>query len=379
MDKIALKKLIKKAKRGDRQAFEDLYHVFIKSIFYHTSNLLDDKAEIEDAVQEIVYKMYRGICELKQAESFSSWMHRIITTTCINRNIKNGRMANSFKLEDYSENLREGSDDAIPEAFAMKQNQNEILAEVIASLPRARRQAVIMYYYDDMSYKEIAQALDVTVSTVSTNIMKAKRTIEEELKKRSGDEPGNSDYAITAFLAFDAARLFPESVLNHFCANFSIALDPVTVAQHIIGKTLALKMGALGVGAVCTVSAALYAHSGAGYETEVREYQTDPYVPDAVIELAGNDCPDGHVNPYEATLHLRDGEGRVIEWDIAFAGDPANVVRQGTGTHITSDLQDLPAGLYRIDWLVENPEGNRASVMRDILILDGPVPPGAYE
>jgi RNA polymerase sigma-70 factor (ECF subfamily) len=383
MDKRLLKTLIKKAQRGDKRSFEELYRVFIKNIFYHTGNLLDDKDEIEDAVQEIVYKMYRGIRELKQAEAFTAWMHRIITTTCINRNVKNGRTGNYYSLENYSDSLREDDDEALPEEFALKRNQNEILADVIAQLPPARRQAVIMYYYDDMSYKEIAEALEVTVSTVSTNILKAKRTIVNEMNKRNGSESSAIDKSISAFFVADANSLYSDEALAQFCANFDKGLGSIVTGHSAAGKGLGLKIGLVGLSAAAVAGSALYLYSGADYEQQITERLTDPFVPAAVIELTGNDCPDGHVNPQEADLLIQDGEGRVIDWRISQGGDNAAassaVVRRGSGDRITSELQDLPEGVYQITWVLENAEGNRASVMRDILIIEGAVAPGAYE
>jgi RNA polymerase sigma-70 factor (ECF subfamily) len=378
MDKRSLKALIKKSQRGDKRSFEELYRVFIKSIFYHTGNLLDDKSEIEDAVQEIVYKMYRGIRELKQAEAFTAWMHRIITTTCINRNVKNGRTGNCYSLEDYSDSLREDDDEALPEESALKRNQSEILADVIAQLPSARRRAVIMYYYDDMSYKEIAQALEVTVSTVSTNILKAKRTIENEMNKRNGSEPSALDKSISAFFVADANSLYPDEMLAQFCTNCDKGLGSIVAGHSAAGKGLGLKIGLIGLGVAAVAGSSVFLYSRADYEQQVTEWITDPYVPVAAIELTGDDCPDGHVNPRVADLVIQDGEGKVIDWSISPDGDDA-VVRHGRGSRITSELQGLPAGVYQITWLLENAEGNRASVMRNILIIDGFVAPGSYE
>jgi RNA polymerase sigma-70 factor (ECF subfamily) len=383
MDKESLKSLIKQAQRGDRIAFEEIYRIFIKSIFYHTGILLDDQNEVEDTVQEIVLKMYRNIGDLKHAEAFKSWLHRIITTTCINKNMKNGRSAVTFDLDDYADTMPTDNVEVLPEEFVLRGSQNDTLAKIIEQLPRARRQAIVMYYYDEMSYKEIAKATGVSVSTVSTNILMAKRTIEEGMNKDEQRELDATGRAVSAAIALEVDKLYPDHFLEQFCTKCDAGLKNITPVHHRTSTRTVHRVLIAASTAVIVLSATLIANINTGYEKQYEKYLTDPYNPKAVIELKGDDCPDGHVNPMTAALSLDDAEGKILGWKITKnSGDDHSsdvIVLEGSGTKITSALNNLPEGSYSITWTVANQEGNKAQVIRDILIIDGPVEPGAYK
>jgi RNA polymerase sigma factor (sigma-70 family) len=122
-------------------------------------------------------------------------------------------------IEDHIDALVEKNENAMPYKVAEKSLTSGVRIEAINKLPKARRQAIVMHYYDDMSYKEIGKALGISVSTVSTNILRAKAVLKEEWIKKDvidGHDATSIDEGIFAPLMMTAIsknldETFPDS------------------------------------------------------------------------------------------------------------------------------------------------------------------------
>ncbi|MDR0357551.1 MAG: sigma-70 family RNA polymerase sigma factor [Clostridiales Family XIII bacterium] len=393
-----ISKLVIEAQRGDIASFEELYRIFAKSILYHVRGLLVNKQDTEDAAQEVVLEMYKSIRGLRSPYAFSSWMHRIIANVCYARNDKEKALDERARVDSYGGVLSDQDKDVCPEEVANEKDRAILLANIINGLSESRRRAVIMYYYDGMSYKEIAKALGVTISTVSTNILKAKKMIRKEIENRISEAKGVETYlggiAIADAIAADVARRFPfESVERFSCATdgrLHLAAKELTSAskgEPRWNRSFALKIASFSAvaGVAALICAIIFNLSDTPSAPLIPEQKTTSvYRPVAEIILESEDCACGHVNPQQAQLLIDEKDVDIRSWSIAESGDAEkeisdNIVRDGEGDVISSDLRDLSPGTYQIRWIVSNAEGSSASVLRDILITDGPVEPGLYE
>jgi RNA polymerase sigma-70 factor (ECF subfamily) len=180
-----INELAAKAKDGSMDSLEELCREKSQSILYHAMKYLNDKQDAQDAAQEALIKICRGIGSLKDPSLFNGWAHRIVRNTCYEFQKK--RRADSERrlpVLTGSEPV-ETDRDAIPHAYAEDRDSMGLLLSVVAALPAKRRDAIMMYYYDEMSYAEIAEAMEVSVSTVSTNIMRARKAIKKAYEKSS--------------------------------------------------------------------------------------------------------------------------------------------------------------------------------------------------
>jgi hypothetical protein len=231
--------------------------------------------------------------------------------------------------------------------------------------------------------KEIAKATGVSVSTVSTNILMAKRAIETGMNREEERELDQTGKAVSAAIALEAEQLYPDGFLEQFCAKCDAGLQNIRPVHHGVSQRAVNRIIIAASTAVIVTSAALIANIPTDHEKQYEKYLTDPYNPKAVIALQGDDCADGHVNPSEAVLELDDADGRILGWKITKnSGDDHSsdaTVLEGSGDKISSALKSLPEGSYSISWTVANEKGNHAQVIRDILIIDGPIEPGTYQ
>ena len=171
--------MVDKARRGDVGAFEELYHAYSRMILFNAGILLDDKKETEDAAQEVVVLMFKNIRALKSPYAFKTWLQRIIFSVCCRYNKKGGG-ARVSSIEDDKRvyDLPDDNSESMPEEAALNKSRNEELFEAIQRLPKKQRDSIIMFYYNEMTYAEIAEAQGVSVQTVSTNILKGRKNLK---------------------------------------------------------------------------------------------------------------------------------------------------------------------------------------------------------
>lgn len=133
---------------------------------------LRDRGLAEDAAQETFVKAYQAMESYRGEGSEKAWLMRIAVNTC-----KDMRRSAWFRYVD-----RRIKPEALPHASQPFSTQDEALTLAVMSLPRKQMEAVILYYYQGMDLKEVADTLDVAVSTISTRLRNARMKLETALK-----------------------------------------------------------------------------------------------------------------------------------------------------------------------------------------------------
>jgi hypothetical protein len=144
--------------------------------------------------------------------------------------------------------------DAIPHAHAEDADDRETLLRIVSGLPEKRRDAILMFYYDEMSYAEIAEAMDVSVSTVSTNILRAKKTIkkayERYTEKREERDVGKmrvGDMRYAPGMESGVLALLPGVLQGE--AHHLVAKSDVELLMNSVKPLLSSMKAAAGIGA----------------------------------------------------------------------------------------------------------------------------------
>lgn len=170
------RKLVKKAVRGNVQAYGELIerhkHYFYKIAFSYCGN----EQDALDVVQESIVKGYRNIKKLRKEQYFSTWMTRILLNTakdCLNKR------RNDLDVEEME--LSGGKDD---DSWDSRMDVRKAVEE----LPEKYRTAVSLRFYQDLSVKEIAERMQVPPATVSTYLNRAKQMLKRQLKEEYGKE-----------------------------------------------------------------------------------------------------------------------------------------------------------------------------------------------
>jgi RNA polymerase sigma-70 factor (ECF subfamily) len=366
--------LVIAAIRGDEVAFEQLCQRYSKSILYQAKRFISDSHEAEDAAQEAVIAIYRNISTLKDPNAFVPWMYRLTKFVCLNhvRNLETKRGGQVMvDIDDYSETL-EDEKESDPAKLMVEDERVNTVRGIIEQLPEKQREAVTLFYYEGLSYHEIAVAQGTTRSTVSTNIMKAKKKIARDLESViamaiTADAGAKlAGINIPAFQAACQAGIAKSAAigLGHGAVTEAGAFAARGGNAHAAANSTALSVG-LSVAATVVIIASvgvLAAPDPASPPTVAA------YMPAADIAFLGGECDCGHVNPQSATLSLSSSTDMTESWEILSGGA---LVSSGTGE--AAQFGVLPDGDYTINYtIVSSLDGRKAHSERAFLITSGP-------
>jgi len=188
--------LLSRCQAGDEDAFAALFHKH-KNLVYKTAYLMLGNAnEAEDALQEVFVKVYRSLATFQPSKAtFTTWLHRITVNYCLNR--KRKRRLSVLSLDEIPPaSLRDHSPSADE-----RLGEEEAVQQVLSRLSDKQRAVVILRYYWNLSYAEIAQTLGVPLGTVRSRLNLALKTLHRELERTTKDAP-----AIGTFRSEEVAR-----------------------------------------------------------------------------------------------------------------------------------------------------------------------------
>lgn len=184
MERGELPKLIAKAQLGDQEAIEELLRAAHTPVSYQCRKLLKDPRDAEDMTQEVLLTVYTRLNLLKNPEAFWGWLNSITISRCMNA-LKRNHVDLQF-LEDGDghsvlDDLEELDEQQVPDKALDNTETARMIEEIVNSLPEAQRICTLMYYYDEMSVKEIAEVAGVPENTVKSRLNYARKAIKEQV------------------------------------------------------------------------------------------------------------------------------------------------------------------------------------------------------
>lgn len=163
--------VIRRSQAGDAEAFTALYDQY-KNLVYKTAYLMcHDAHEAEDSLQEVFMLVYKALPNFDPAKgAFTTWLYRITMNYCLNQRRK--FRPNQESLDDTSDIAAEPASSPL---------ETEAVRQAIAALSDKLRAVVILRYYGDLPYAEIAEALDIPLGTVKSRLDLALRSLNQQL------------------------------------------------------------------------------------------------------------------------------------------------------------------------------------------------------
>jgi len=177
----SLTSLVSKTVSGDEEAFEKLMGSQMNMIAFQIRRMINCREDAEDISQKVAMRVFQRICTLKHPEAFSSWLKTIVTRECL-LHIKAKKPVVSIEdLSGFDGSFCETDKDYLPGAYTERVEQANTISEALKKLPAKSRDMVVFYYSDEMSYKDIANQMGVSVSDVSVNLFRAKKRLRKEM------------------------------------------------------------------------------------------------------------------------------------------------------------------------------------------------------
>jgi RNA polymerase sigma-70 factor (ECF subfamily) len=171
--------IIESCRQGDRNAFRELYDMYkdrvysISLYFFH-----GDEAMASDVSQQVFLKLMTSIGQFRGDAEFSTWLYRLVVNACMDaarRRKPDAVIPDRIRMEAFA---GPGSQE---EDYARAQMANSVRAAVSA-LPPKFRIAVLLRYFEDLSYEQMAKALHCSMGTVASRLSRGHKILAERLQ-----------------------------------------------------------------------------------------------------------------------------------------------------------------------------------------------------
>jgi len=177
--------IVERALTGDAEAFSEIVRRWERRIFALTYGMLGREEDARDATQETFLAAFRNLRGFRGEAKVSSWLHRIAVNQCISRQ-RRSKVRSEAALDDEHE--KHASSFVTPVSYSparVAEGRQETLAvrRAINSLPVELRQVVVMKEFEELTFREIADALNLPLSTVKSRLYTALKQLQMRLQK----------------------------------------------------------------------------------------------------------------------------------------------------------------------------------------------------
>lgn len=171
--------LVLRAQRGDRGAFSELVCLHSRGVTRVIFRMCSDLQLAEDAAQETFLQAWQHLPSYRPGMPLRSWLYRIAVNAAIDILRRNKRILPS-SLEDMP--LQDPAPG--PETIATREERIAFIQKAVLSLPEASRAVLLLREYEEMSYQEISDTLDIPLGTVMSRLNYARRLLKKMLEPR---------------------------------------------------------------------------------------------------------------------------------------------------------------------------------------------------
>jgi RNA polymerase sigma factor (sigma-70 family) len=180
--------LVALAQEGDQQAFGKLMARYKESIYFMVLKMVHNRDDADDLTIEAFSKAFNNLKNYSADYAFSTWLFKIATNNCIDFIRKKRLQTTSLDQSSFSN--EEGDAPTIsvkdtnpdPEEAVIKEQRAARIRQVIEKLSPKYRQLIELRYFDELSYEEIAEKLDIPLGTVKAQLFRAKDMLFTHLK-----------------------------------------------------------------------------------------------------------------------------------------------------------------------------------------------------
>jgi RNA polymerase sigma-70 factor (ECF subfamily) len=383
--------------------------------------------DAEDVAQETVISMYRFIGKLKSPEAVDVWVNSIVRSRCMDLLRKQAPQRQELDIDDELIDIPEDDDrDFLPEAFAEDEALRSQLMEAVMQLPDKAREVITLYYYEGLSYKEIAKVTGTKMATVSTNLIHARNTLKKKLMASDKDmgpassagtkgdaysaPASDSTLASDSVPALDAGptgsisskfagvaatstvmgrALHAEALTVLPDAKIALLEEKVIGAVHAqpvpkhVSKTVSTAKGAIAIAAGAAIVLGSVFFAGGFNEIPIDSEPVavvapvTPVVPDTPavaqeIIFTDGDCECGHINPkgFDVT-GIPEGASDIF-FSVFAEGDETALISDVNEVEVSSELAKLSSekqdGSYLLVCTYKNINGKEVRLKRVFVV-----------
>jgi RNA polymerase sigma-70 factor, ECF subfamily len=180
--------LIERCRAGDVAAFEPLVEKYRQRVWRLAYNTLRDREEAWDVAQEAFIRAYQALPSFRGQSAFYTWLYRIVMNVATDRARSRGAQGRAFGTErvpeeDWDRVLPDDNPgDETPDDAAARREQRQKIVKALDTLPEHHRKIVMLSDLEGLSYREIADTLEIPMGTVMSRLHNARKRLREALR-----------------------------------------------------------------------------------------------------------------------------------------------------------------------------------------------------
>lgn len=174
------KKVIEHLKNGDEIIYKYVYDLYVRMVYSVCFRMTSSKEEAEDAVQDVFIKVFDSINSFRGDSKLSTWIYRISVNVCLNRQ-RRKKIIKFLSFDFWNEENGLTDENITPSKSIERSELQKIVRDAINRLPAKQKTALILSRYEEKSYKDIAEIMEVSLSAVESLLFRAKENLAKKL------------------------------------------------------------------------------------------------------------------------------------------------------------------------------------------------------
>jgi len=170
-------KILERAKSGNIKAFEDILSVYEKPIFNYIRRWANRRQDAEDLTQDVFIRVYKSLKSIDLQKSFKAWLYKIATNVVYDWLRKKQGKIELFTIDDGIHDFETIESDS---SYINIESAKDLEA-ALEKIKPVYKNVLLLFYHDDLSYQEIADALNLPINTVKVCLYRAKKSLKAKL------------------------------------------------------------------------------------------------------------------------------------------------------------------------------------------------------
>ena len=177
--------LIIACQQGDRDAFRRLFETYKDKVYSMAVYILNgDSATAEDITQEVFVRLFTRMGQFRHESDFSTWLYRMVTNACVDEYRRLKKCVPLDTINELADNVNISHSSSDFAQFELSDSINAALAD----LTPEQRATVLLKYFEELSYDEIAHALDCSKGTIASRLNRSLKILAGKLGHLRGEE-----------------------------------------------------------------------------------------------------------------------------------------------------------------------------------------------
>jgi RNA polymerase sigma-70 factor, ECF subfamily len=199
---------LEQASEGDRKAFGQLVEAYQRPVFNLTYRMLGDTEEAADATQEAFLRAYARLHQYNHDHKFSTWLFSIANHHCIDRLRK--RRLTVLPMDETPLVYTLESNSPRPEQHLLDKELSQEIQALLDQLEPEYRTPLILRYWHDCSYQEIAETMDLSLAAVKSRLFRARQKLAD-VYQQSEEKTSERKTQVTSSMLEDSKRVQEEA------------------------------------------------------------------------------------------------------------------------------------------------------------------------